>query len=219
MGQFASSWTWLPYSNCDGKELMSALDLDKFQEIGNLGAAHAATVMGQMLERTIMIGVTRVRQVTKAQLGTLAEGPDALVAGVQFHVVGDASARILLWMPRSSAVELVDALLRQPTGTTKALNEMGQSTVKETGNIMASAYLNGLSDSFGMLLLPSVPNLSFDISAAVLDLAAEGLEPSGDLLTVLDNSFTVEGTQIKGLLFLFIDASSIPTLNEARLVV
>ncbi len=198
---------------------MSDLDLDKFKEVGNLGSAHAATVMGQMLDQTVMISVTQVHQVTRAGVASLGEGPDALVAGVQFHVVGDASARILLWLPRASAVELVDVLLRQAPGTTKALNEMGQSSIKEIGNIMASAYLNGLSDSFGMLLLPSVPSLTFDISSSVLEQATEGLEAAGDLLTVVANTFTVEGTKIKGILFLFVDASSIPTLNDARLVV
>src|SRR5579863_6357787 len=107
---------------------------------------------------------------------TPAINPEALMAGVAFHVVGDVSARILLMLPRNCAMELVDMLLRNPAGSTRVLNELGNSTVRETGNIMASAYLNALSDFLAMLLLPSVPNLVFDIAGAILDASADGVE-------------------------------------------
>jgi chemotaxis protein CheC len=181
---------------------------DILSEVGNIGAAHAATAMGQLLERTVMIEVPRVLEVDAADLGSLAGDPEALVAGVAFHVVGDASGRILLWLPRKAAVELVDVLLRNPAGTTKVLNDLGHSTVKETGNIMASAYLNGLSEFCGLLLLPSVPNLVFDISQAVIEQAVEGVElEAGKVLTV-EIGFRAEGTGIVGKLYLFVDAGS-----------
>jgi chemotaxis protein CheC len=154
------------------------LKQDILNEVGNIGAAHAATALGQLLERTIMISVPTVHEAGPSEIGGMAGDPEALVAGVSFHVVGDASGRILLWLPRKSAVELVDSLLRNPAGTTKVLNELGHSTIKETGNIMASAYLNGLSEFCGLLLLPSVPSLTFDISQAVLELAGDGVERS-----------------------------------------
>jgi chemotaxis protein CheC len=194
---------------------MDPIRHDILQETGNIGAAHAATALGQLLERTVMISVTDVREAAAADIGGLAGDPEALVAGVAFHVVGDASARILFWLPRRSALELVDTLLRNPVGTTKALNDLGNSTVKETGNILASAYLNGLSEFCGLLLLPSVPALNFDLSHAVLELGTEGVEltPESTLLCVT-NDVSVEGTGITGKLFLFVDASSEPVLVD-----
>jgi len=38
------------------------LKLDILNEAGNIGAAHAATALGQLLERTVMISVTRVSE-------------------------------------------------------------------------------------------------------------------------------------------------------------
>jgi chemotaxis protein CheC len=133
---------------------------------------------------------------------------------VAFHVVGDASARILFWLTRKSALELVDVLLRNPAGTTKVLNDLGNSTIKETGNILASTYLNGLSEFCGLLLLPSVPALTFDLSHAVLELAADGVERDQGRLLSIAIDLMVEGTGITGKLFLFIDASSEPILVE-----
>lgn len=193
---------------------MDELKRDILNEVGNIGAAHAATALGQLLERTVMITVPQVRAVPASGLAGLAGEPEALVAGVSFHVVGDASGRILLWLPRKAAVELVDALLRNPPGTTKVLNDLGHSTVKETGNIMASAYLNGLSEFCGLLLLPSVPTLVFDISQAVLEQAAEGVERSGEGLLVVENGFEAQGTGVQGRLFFFVDAGSESVLAD-----
>jgi chemotaxis protein CheC len=193
---------------------------DALQEIGNVGAAHAVTALSQLLERTVMISVPRVQTVTPSQVAGLCGNPDALMAGVAFHVVGDASARILLMLPRNGAMELVDLLLRSPVGSTKVLNELGNSTVRETGNIMASAYLNALSDFLAMLLLPSVPNLVFDIAGAILGLSAEGVEKKGGELIVVDNAFNAEGSGISGHLMLFIDASSLDNMvSSAEFVV
>lgn len=193
---------------------MDPIRHDILQETGNIGAAHAATALGQLLERTVMISVPDVRMARPEEVAGLAGDPEALVAGVAFHVVGDASARILFWLSRKSALELVDLLLRNPPGTTKVLGDLGNSTIKETGNILASAYLNGLSEFCGLLLLPSVPALTFDISHAVLELAAEGVERDGDLLLSIGLDVTVEGTGIVGKLFLFVDHSSEPILVE-----
>ena len=193
---------------------MDPIRHDILQETGNIGAAHAATALGQLLERTVMISVPDVRMASSEEIPGLAGDPDALVAGVAFHVVGDASARILFWLTRKAALELVDLLLRNPAGTTKALSDLGNSTIKETGNILASAYLNGLSEFCGLLLLPSVPALSFDLSHAVLELAADGIERSDGKLLSIAIDLTVEGTGITGKLFLFVDESSEPVLVE-----
>jgi chemotaxis protein CheC len=193
---------------------------DALQEVGNVGAAHAATALSQLLEKTIMISVPAVRALKPGSAATLCPSPDMLVAGVQFYVVGDASARILLMIPRNCVMELVDVLLRNPNGTTKILNELGNSTVRETGNIMASAYLNALSEFLAMLLLPSVPNLVFDIAGAILELAAEGVEAHQGEVIVVDNAFTAEGTNIQGNLLLFLDASSLDVIvKSAEMVV
>src|SRR6266478_624836 len=91
---------------------------DALQEIGNVGAAHAATALSQLLAKTIMISVPSVRAVAVKSAASLSEAAETLTAGVQFYVVGDASARILLLLPRNCAMELVDVLLKNSAGTT-----------------------------------------------------------------------------------------------------
>ena len=193
---------------------------DALQEIGNVGAAHAVTALSQLLEKTVMISVPRVAALKAGEIASFCGTPETLMAGVQFHVVGDASARILLLLPRNGAMEMVDTLLHNPVGSTKVLNELGNSTVREVGNIMASAYLNALSEFLAMLLLPSVPNLLYDMASAILDLSADGVELKSGELVVVCNDFSVEATGIKGFLLLLVDSSSLDNMvSSAELVV
>lgn len=78
---------------------------------------------------------------------------------------------------------------------------------------MASAYLNALSEFLaGMLLLPSVPNLVFDIAGAILEIASEGVERLDGDYVVVSNDFSADGTGVKGHLLLFIDANSLDNM-------
>ena len=68
--------------------------------------------------------------------------------------MGDLTGRALVLFPERSAYTVCDFLFRRPVGTTQVLGEMEQSGLKEAGNILASAYLNALSDFMGMMLDP-----------------------------------------------------------------
>ncbi len=104
--------------------------------------------------------------------------------------------------------------MRNPAGTTKALGDLGNSTIKETGNILASAYLNGLQRVLRPAPAAQRARAHLDLSHAVLELAAEGVERSAGKLLSIGIDVTVEGTGITGKLFLFIDESSEPVLVE-----
>ncbi len=186
--------------------------LDALAEVGNIGAAHAATALSQLLRRKIMISVPDVRVLPLSQVSSLVGPPETLVAGVTMHVLGDATARILLLLPRASAINLSDMLLNQAVGSTKVLSEMGHSAIKETGNILASAYLNALSEFLGLLLIPSVPNLVFDIAGAILDTVSQdyGL-PTDDLLCIT-TQFLEDTQVIKGYFLLIPDQASLEVI-------
>jgi len=189
--------------------------MDALRETGNIGAGHAATALSQLLQMKVLISVPEVRILPLGEVAGLVGDPDTLVAGVYMHVLGDATARILLLLPRASALHLSDLLLKKPVGTTKVLSELGHSAIKETGNILASAYLNALSEFLGLLLIPSVPNLAFDIASAVLATVTEGYELPNSELLCITTEFIEEGQVIKGYFLLMPDHASLPVLLQA----
>ena len=94
---------------------------------------------------------------------------------------------------------------------------MEQSGLKEAGNILASAYLNALSDFMGMMLVPSVPSLVVDLSGAVLTTAYLNFGHERDFVFCVETSFRVEGTVelLQGHFLLLPDMPSLRAIFDA----
>jgi chemotaxis protein CheC len=191
--------------------------LDAMREVANIGAGHAATALSGMTNRTIMITVPRVYIRPLEEAYDLVGAPDAVVAAVLMHMMGDLTGRAMVLFPQRAAHTLCDFLFRRPMGATVEFGEMEQSGLKEAGNILASAYLNALSDFMGMMLVPSVPSLVIDLSGAVLTTAQLNFGHERDYAFCVETSFRVEGTtdQLGGHFLLLPDLSSLRSIFDA----
>src|SRR5919106_382501 len=200
----------------DVRELKE-LQLDALREVANIGAGHAATALSQMTNRTIMIAVPEVN-VRALEEGTdLVGPPDTVIAAVMMHMMGDLTGRTMVLFPEGSARTLCDILLRRGPGSTGEFGTMEQSGLKEAGNILASAYLNALSDFMGMMLVPSVPSLVIDLSGAVLTSAQLNFGHERDYAFCVETSFRVEGAPdpLGGHFLLLPDMSSLRAIFDA----
>lgn len=195
---------------------LKELQLDALREVANIGAGHAATALSQMTNRTIMIAVPEVNIRALEDVTDLVGSPDTVIAAVMMHMMGDLTGRTLVLFPESSARTLCDILLRRQRGATAEFGAMEQSGIKEAGNILASAYLNALSDFMGMMLVPSVPSLVVDLSAAVLTSAYLNFGHERDFVFCVDTSFRVEGTEpLRGHFLLLPDMPSLRAIFDA----
>jgi chemotaxis protein CheC len=195
---------------------LKELQLDALREVANIGAGHAATALSQMTNRTIMIAVPEVNIRPLEEVTDLVGPPETVIAAVMMHMMGDLTGRTLVLFPEGSARTLCDILLRLEPGTTGKFGAMEQSGLKEAGNILASAYLNALSDFMGMMLVPSVPSLVVDLSAAVLTTAYLNFGYDRDFVFCVDTSFRVEGTEpLRGHFLLLPDMPSLRAIFDA----
>ncbi len=191
--------------------------LDAMREVANIGAGHAATALSQMTNRTIMITVPRINIRPLEEACDTVGAPDQVIAAILMHMMGDLTGRALLLFPQSSARTLCDFLMRRELGTTQEFHEMEQSALKEAGNILASAYLNALSDFMGMMLVPSVPSLVIDLSGAVLTSAHLNFGHDRDYAFCVETSFRLEGTSepLGGHFLLLPDMASLRSIFDA----
>ena len=112
---------------------------------------------------------------------------------------------------------LCDLLLRRPPGTTHGFGELEQSSLKEAGNILGGAYLNALSDFMGMMLLPSVPSLVVDLSAAVLTTTYLNFGQDRDYVFCVETDFhfSEAGRVLQGHFLLLPDLASLRAIFDA----
>lgn len=191
--------------------------LDAMREVANIGAGHAATALSQMTNRKIMITVPRVNIRPLEEACDAIMPPDEVVAGILMHMMGDLTGRALLLFPQSSAQTLCDFLLRREVGTTRDFGEMERSSLKEAGNILASAYLNALSDFMGMMLVPSVPSLVIDLCGAVLTSAHLNFGHDREYAFCVETAFRLEGAAepLGGRFLLLPDLASLRSIFDA----
>jgi chemotaxis protein CheC len=191
--------------------------LDAMREVANIGAGHAATALSGMTNRTIMITVPRIYVRPLEEACDMVGDPDGVIAAVLMHMMGDLTGRAMVLFPEPAAKTLCDFLFRREVGTTKAFGEMEQSSLKETGNILASAYMNALSDFMGLMLVPSVPSLVIDLSGAVLTSAHLNFGHDRDYAFCVETSFRVEGSSdpLGGHFLLLPDLSSLRSIFDA----
>ena len=196
---------------------LSEDQLDALREISNIGMGHAATALSQLIGETVYLRVPRVTVTDIGQVPGLLGGAEKVVAGITLRVLGDARGNILLIFPRDSAQRLLQRLLgSEEEGL--LFDELGASTMKEVGNILASAYLSAMGNLLHLTLIPSIPLLACDMAGAVVDHVLIELSAAGDLALMVETEFHGANPQqelIKGHFFLLPDASSLSLILDA----
>jgi chemotaxis protein CheC len=166
---------------------LSEVQLDALRELANIASGTAATALSQMLAREVEISVPRALALPPADAVDECGDPEQHVAGVVVPIQGDIDGIVLLLIPYEQA-EILCALLG-----VEAHTEVGDSALREIGNILATSYLNGLGAMTRLELEPSPPQLHFDMLAAIVSSLLIGTAGADDLALVLDSELDVSG--------------------------
>jgi chemotaxis protein CheC len=161
---------------------LSTVQADAIQELGNIGAAHAATTLSQMLGSSVEMSVPAIKAVDISELGNyMGEEAAAMVA---FELQGEIphGGYIVFYISRESAIRLTNTMLGL-TEMNRPMNEMDESALLEVGNIMVSAFLDATAELLGFIMLPSPPALTVDMAhAAMSSLVAQMGEEIDEVL-------------------------------------
>ncbi len=196
---------------------LNAIQLDALQEISNIGMGHAATALSQLIGETVYLRVPEVTVTDIAEVPDLLGGAERVVVGVTLQILGDARGNILLVFPRESAHQLLSRLLNFQDKRL-VMDDVSASTLKEVGNILASAYLTALGNLLHLTLIPSIPLLSHDMAGAVVDYVLIELSQESDLALMVETEFYGDNPaveSIKGHFFLIPDPSSLELILNA----
>ena len=142
---------------------------DALRELGNIGASHAATTLSTMLNTPIMLDVPDISIVDLHEINQQIE--QDLSAMVIFTMEGQMAKAgyIILHVPQESVIQMTSIMLGLPDEPGRPMNEMDESAINEIGNIMVSAFLDGIAELLGIIMLPSPPRTLFDLPKNVFD--------------------------------------------------
>jgi chemotaxis protein CheC len=142
----------------------------------------------------------------------IAGGPEKVVVTVYLGIEGDLNGHLMLLFTEESGLRVVDMLMEQAAGTSKALDDIGVSALAETGNVCGSSFLNALSDRTGLKIVPTTPVVVVDMAGAILESVVTELYLNGDEVLVVETGFNGE---IPGHFLLMPDQDSMARLVAA----
>jgi chemotaxis protein CheC len=161
------------------------VQLDALRELSNVASGTAATALSQLLGREVELSVPVVQSLPLTRAVEALGAPGDSVSGVTMAVEGDLEATVLLLMPSDHADNLCRLLSVEPG------SEVGDSALREIGNILGAAYLRGLESMTGLTLLPCPPELGTATLGNVLSWALAQRPGSAEAVLLLDTELDV----------------------------
>lgn len=200
---------------------ISSFHLDVLKEIGNIGAAHAATALSTLLNKKIDMKVPKVEMVTFDEMMEMAGGPENVVAGIYLQIEGDITGSMFFVLPVEQANRFIRSLVQDDTFDFQAetVTNIGASAMQELGNILSGSYLSALSDFTSLKIFPTVPALCVDMVGAIISFGLVEVSHLSDYVIVIDTALTEEDLpndeNVKGHFFLLPDPESFTALFSA----
>lgn len=177
------------------------------------GAFTASRAVSKWLKRGVKISTEGfIRQ----PLGQMSDSFDETEPIVALHLTLGVplSGHAMLTIPKTSAMRLLDLLLDRPLGSTNEIGELEQSALEETGNIVASSFVNSWSTWLDVSVEPSVPQYVSDLPGAVLDAVLADQALTSDEVFMTNTHFIVDGRQVEWT-FMLIPSDSAMRLIES----
>jgi len=159
--------------------------LDALRELANIASGNAATALSQMLGREVGLSVPRVLALPLADAIDACGSPDEAITSVAIPLEGDIDGLVLLLISTDAADALCQLLGVQ------AGSELGDSALREIGNILGTSCLNALASMTGLNLGPCPPELTTDMLGAIVSSLSLSQAQSTDLVLVLDSELDV----------------------------
>ncbi|KYG89528.1 chemotaxis protein CheC [Metasolibacillus sp. FSL H7-0170] len=197
---------------------ITSLHLDVLKEIGNIGAAHGATALSDLLNKKIDMQVPKVEMVTFEHMMELAGGSETVVVGVFLRIEGDIEGSMFFILPIEQANRFIRRLIHDETFDfyKTPVSELALSAMQEMGNILSGSYLSALSDFTKLKIYPTVPGLSVDMFGAIISTGLIELSQVSDHVIVINTSIFEEDIAldeaVHGHFFLLPDPDSFATI-------
>jgi len=192
---------------------LTSVQSDAIQELGNIGAAHAATTLSQMLGSTVEMSVPAIKAIDISELGEyMGDEPAAMVA---FELQGEIphGGYIIFYISRESAIRLTNTMLGL-TDMNRTMNEMDESALLEVGNIMVSAFLDATAELLGFIMLPSPPALSLDMAHATMSSLIAQMSEEVDEVLLFSTELVCEEHKIDSDIIMLPESSTLARIVE-----
>ena len=193
---------------------IQAAHIDALQELISIGVGRAASMLNQMIQSRIILGipVVRVLYLRDLEKELKLRFNEETFASVRLNFSGSFKGKANLIFPTDSASTLVSILTGEETGSFD-LNSVKIGTLSEVGNIVINGIMGSISNVLNQHLCYGLPVYLEDSIEHILSLENSSAEQSVFLLA--QARFDVERLEIMGNIVLIFEMNSFDALMEA----
>jgi chemotaxis protein CheC len=187
---------------------------DLLKEIGTIGAACAATALADMIGGRVDIAVPQVNLIPLENLHSLMGTTEKPFFVLDMEIKGDITGRIFLLFSPEDAAFLGGTLLGKPKEQIEYTDDLFQSSLKESANILGGSYVSALAEMTNMTILTSVPSLAMDMVGAILDFIFIQIAQYSEEVLFIRTDLKVKGMNLEGLFLFFPSTESLRKIFE-----
>ena len=178
---------------------------------------HASAAMCHWTRGRVSLTLDELTRTSLEEAMFQFEEAHELVTMVVLGVEGSDGAQLILAFDDASGRRLAASLLRREPSEGPEWTELEKSAVMETGNILASAYLNELTRLANRKLVPTAPQFVQDYGMSVLEQALIMQAMTSDEVMVSRTRFEFDSEQVNWKLMFFPDETLRESLQRAVL--
>jgi len=193
---------------------MNDLYLDVLKEIGNIGSGNATTAIASMLGMKLDMKVPQVKFIDATEISGSICPEEETIVGIMLGVQGDISGSMMFLLKMECAHYIVNKMMMRDPDYNEEFDEMDMSALQEIGNIITGSYLNACASLTNMTIVPTPPNISVDMAAAILSVPAIMFGSMGDNALMIETEFGDEA-MITGYFILMPEIDSYPKILGA----
>jgi len=181
------------------------------------GVHRAAEGFSGMMGKKVTVSQPRARLMPFTELPYALGGPESEAVGIYLQMQGQMSGQVMLALPYTKALELVDLLMEAPTGTTQQLGSLERSALAEVGNITTSFFLNAIAASSGLDVRPSPPAVIVDMIGAIVDIIVATSGGVREKILLIEAEFVCEGRSVEANFWMIPDPATLEVFSRQRL--
>jgi chemotaxis protein CheC len=203
-----------------GSYKLSNEQLDILKEIGNIGAGNSATALSQLLGKQVRITVPKINLVSAQDISVdpvFVANPEEIGVAVSLSILGALTGGMLVLFSHSSALTMIDVLMRRKMGTTQFFNVMDASALSEGSNILCCSYLNAVTEFLKLYkLVPSVNQVYMDKMDRLAKILVRGFVDSrtGFILPI-ENRLIIEDIELNLHVLFLLEFDSINRIFQS----
>lgn len=174
--------------------------------VGKHGADQVSRSMSRWLKDTVTVLMRTVDVVHYGELAAVLSPPQVTVAAILIQLHCDVTGTALFLFDEQSAQEIVRRVL-QRAAPPAAWDDLARSVMQETGNIVGTAFLNGLALALNLEIHPEQPVFMIDFAEAILDPLMIEVAMSGEYALMFDADISSSSGAVSGKFGLLPEAS------------